>query len=80
MEKDNELVEEIKELNVLLKKQIGLQSFWWSLLRGIATSLGWILGFAIILTLSAYLVEKFSGIPLLGKALEYIRIAAGRGR
>lgn len=76
----NNLEKKVGELNKLLARQIRLQSFWWSLLRGIATSIGWVLGIAVLLTLSAYLVERFSGIPVLGKILEYVRFAAGRGR
>jgi len=74
------LLGEVEKLNVLLAQEIKLQSFGRSLIRGIATSFGWVLGIAIVLTVSAYLFETYSGIPIIGKILEYLNLAAGRGK
>jgi len=66
---NNDLGDSISKLTKAIKRSNNL---WWSFLRGIFYSFGWVLGLAIIATLAYYLLQKIDNGNLLGRLIQAI--------
>ncbi|MEP0815285.1 MAG: hypothetical protein HRF49_11565 [bacterium] len=77
------VAESQEELIKWLRRQVRLQTPFYSFIRGIATGLGIALGTGLVLSLILTLLGRLSLVPIIGKfaheVLEYIRQTNGGG-
>jgi len=79
-EKKSDLAEKMDMMNKLLERQIKSASLGMTFLRGILNAIGWVVGIAILLSITAMLITRFSDTPILGDIINFLKTAATKPR